>query len=99
MGQDLVGGLGPCERMATIVPAVDEPTDRLGELPYAPERPAPDGLAGDDREEHLDHVQPRARGRGEVQRDPRCTPRPPFAPVSLVTWAVVCAPVQLAPPA
>src|SRR6266536_4644943 len=31
--EDLVGGLGPDEWMAAIVPAVDEPEDRLGETP------------------------------------------------------------------
>ncbi len=34
------------------------------------------GLSGDDREEDLDQVQPGARGRGEVQGDPRIAGQP-----------------------
>ncbi len=36
---------------------------------HAVEGPAADGLAGDDAEEDLDHVQPAAAGGGEVQVD------------------------------
>ncbi len=68
MGQDLVGGLGPDERVAAVVPAVDERADRGDEFLDAGEGSASDGLASDDPEEHLDQVQPRPRRRGEVQR-------------------------------
>jgi hypothetical protein len=51
MGEDLTGGLGPGERLATVVPAVGEPADRGCELADGAERAAPDGLAGDDADE------------------------------------------------
>src|SRR3954451_9982350 len=73
---DCVGVFGPHERLAAFVPAIDEGGDRLDQLPDGTERPAADGLPGDDPEEDLDEVQPRPRGRGEVQGDPR-VPRQP----------------------
>jgi hypothetical protein len=54
MREDVVGGLGPGERLAAVVPAVDEPADRGGQLADRVEGAAPDGLAGDDAEEDLD---------------------------------------------
>ena len=54
MGEDLIGGLGPGERLAAVVPAVDEPADGGGELADRVEGAAADGLAGDDAEEDLD---------------------------------------------
>lgn len=57
--QDLVGGLGPDERLAAFVVAVDKGADRGDEVPDGVKGAAADRLAGDDREEHLDQVQPR----------------------------------------
>jgi type I restriction enzyme, S subunit len=58
LGEDLVDGLGPDEGDAAVVPAVDEGSDRVGELAYGGERGAADRLSGDDREERLDQVHP-----------------------------------------
>lgn len=56
MGQDVVGGLGPGEGVAAVVPAFDELRDRGDELLDGVERAAADRLPGDDPEEHLDQV-------------------------------------------
>ncbi len=50
----------------------------------------PDGLAGDDPEEDLDHVQPGPAGRGEVQGDPRIL-REPGLDVGVPVGGVVVA--------
>jgi hypothetical protein len=67
--EDLVGGLGPAERLAALVPAITESADRLHQLSDAGEGAAADGLAGDDPKEDLDQVQPARRGRSEMQLD------------------------------
>jgi hypothetical protein len=67
---------GPTERLAALVPGVHEPTDRGDQLGHAGEVPTPQGLAGSDRKEDLDQVQPRRRGRGEVQPDPGMAGQP-----------------------
>src|SRR5271154_5074866 len=66
----LVGGLGPGEGVAAVVPAVDEGLDRGDEVLDRGEAAAADGLPGDDAEENLDHVQPRPGRRREVQGNP-----------------------------
>jgi hypothetical protein len=48
--------------VAAVVPAVDEATDRGDEVFDASEAAAADGLASDDAEEDLDHVEPGSRG-------------------------------------
>ena len=53
---------GPHQRLLCLVTAMRSATVEVA---------AAQGLAGDDREEHLHPVQPRARGRREVQLDPR----------------------------
>src|SRR5437667_6827424 len=65
----LVGGLGPGERMAAVVPPVDEGLDGGDELLDRGKAAAADGLPGDDREEDLHQVQPRPGRRREVQGD------------------------------
>ena len=52
-GDDRVGVFGPDERVAAVVPAVDECGDRLDEVVDGVEGAAADGLAGDDPEEDL----------------------------------------------
>jgi hypothetical protein len=52
-GEDLVGGLGPDERFAAVVPGVDVGLDGGDEVLDAGEGAAADGLAGDDAEEDL----------------------------------------------
>jgi len=69
-GQDGVDVLGPDERFAALIPAVDEAADGIDELADGVEAAAADGLAGDDSEEDLHQVQPGPRCRGKVQRDP-----------------------------
>lgn len=57
-GQDLIGRLRPAERMTAFVPCGDEGPDGGHELTHAGEGTTPDGLTGDDPEEHLDQVEP-----------------------------------------
>src|SRR5881394_4352583 len=92
----LVGGLGPCEGVAAVVPPVDEGLDGGDEVLDRGEAAAADGLPGDDREEDLNEIQPRpGRGR-EVQGDPG-VPGQPGPHVGMVVRAVVVAhEVQLA---
>src|SRR5664279_3791471 len=79
--EDVVGGFGPDEGFAAVVPAVDERFDGGDEVFHRGEGAAADRLPGDDPEEDLHHVQPRAGGRGEVHRDPRvCGPARPAPP-------------------
>src|SRR5437667_10370133 len=66
----LVGGLGPDEGVAAVIPAVDEGLDGGDEVGDRGEAAAADGLPGDDREEDLHEVQPRPRRRREVQGNP-----------------------------
>jgi len=54
LGQDLVGGRGPNERVSAIVPAVDEGADLGVQLAHGAEGAAADGLAFDDAEPDLD---------------------------------------------
>ncbi len=70
LGEDGVGVLGPGEGLAAFVPADDELANRGDELADGVNGAAADGLAGNDPEEHLDHVQPGRRGRGEMQLHP-----------------------------
>jgi hypothetical protein len=58
---------------------------------------AADGLAGDDPEEDLDHVQPGAVGGDEVQGDPRIALQPVLDLGVFVGGAVVADEVQLLP--
>src|SRR3954469_3062156 len=58
-GDDRVGVLGPGERPAAVVPGGDEPLDGGDQVGHGGEAAAAQGLAGDDREERLDQVQPR----------------------------------------
>jgi len=58
LGQDLIGRLGPGERLAALVPAIAEPADRADELLDAGEVTAAKRLAIDDGEARLDEVQP-----------------------------------------
>src|SRR3954454_12410635 len=95
-GQDLFGGLGPDERTAALVVAIDEGADGANELADALEGSAADGLTGDDREEDLYEVQPGARGWREVQRDPRVLGQPLVDVVVLVGVVVVEHDVQRA---
>ena len=67
---EFVGGFGPREGLAALVPALDVGVDRGGELIDAAVAAAADGLPGDDREEDLDQVEPGPRGRGEMKGDP-----------------------------
>jgi len=58
VGRDLVGNLGPDERVTAVVPAVNEAADRADEFRDAGEGALADRLVGDDPEEHLHQVQP-----------------------------------------
>jgi hypothetical protein len=58
VGQDFVGGLGPREWVAAVVPSVDECGDRVLEFAGGCEGSTSDGLPGDDAEEHFDEIEP-----------------------------------------
>jgi hypothetical protein len=66
---EFVGGLGQDEWLGALVVAVDVGADRRLQVGDIGEGAAADGLAGDDAEEDLDHVQPRAACRCEMQCD------------------------------
>jgi len=97
MADDLVGVLGPGERVGPVVPAVDVAGDRGFEVGNAVERAAADGLAGDDPEEDLDHVQPGPGRGGEVQVDAGVLDQPGTHVGVLVRRVVVADHVQLDP--
>jgi hypothetical protein len=69
-GEDLLGGLGPDERVGAVVPAVDEGADLGVEVFDGLEHASADGLAFDDAEPDLDQVHPGGVGRGEVHDEP-----------------------------
>jgi hypothetical protein len=92
---DGVRVLGPGERAEAVVPGVDEPLDGGDEVGHGRKAAAAQRLAGEDREERLDQVQPRARGRGDVQGDPRVAGQPGAHRRVLVGGQVVDHHVQL----
>src|SRR6266498_5913420 len=96
LGQDRLGCPGPRERLATMVPGVDEDPDRLHQIGDAGEGAAADRLASDDPKEDLDQVHPTRRGRGEVQSDPWVARQPRPDPRMPVGAVVVEHDVQLA---
>jgi hypothetical protein len=67
----LVGGGGPLEWLGAVVVGGEVGLDRVDQVGDAVEDAPADCLVGELREEDLDHVQPRARGRREVQLEPR----------------------------
>jgi hypothetical protein len=89
VGQDLVGLLGPHEWLAAVVPGVDEPADGIDQVADGREAAAMDRLPRDDREEHLDEVQPARRGGREVQLDAPVARQPALHLVVLVRRVVV----------
>ena len=91
---DGVGVFGPDKGLAAFVPAVDERRNRLDQVGDRVEGAAADGLAGDDPEEDLDHVQPGPAGWGEVQGDPRVAGQPGLHRRMLVRGVVVTYHVQ-----
>ena len=93
--EELFSGFGPDEGVAAFVPAVDERADSGDQLFDAAEAAAADGLTRDDREEDLDHVEPAAAGRGEVQLDPGVLGQPRLHVRVLVGGVVVAHHVQL----
>jgi len=76
LGEALVGVLGPGQRLAALVRAIAEPTDRRDQLPNAGQVATTQRRALADRKDHLDQVQPPAIGRGEVRVDPRVAGQP-----------------------
>jgi hypothetical protein len=69
LGEDLVGGGGPGERVGVGVPVGDLVADLRDEGFDRGEGAAAGGLAGDDAERGLDLVDPRGADRGEVGVD------------------------------
>jgi hypothetical protein len=54
LGENVVGGGGPCEGLGVGVPVLDVVADLLDQDGDGGEGAAPDGLAGDDAEPGLD---------------------------------------------
>src|SRR5512144_1597845 len=84
LGEDLVGGGGPCERSGVGVPHGDVVADGADEDLDRGEGAAADGLAGDDAEPGLDLVDPAGTLRSEVKRTLGC--RASQAMTSGVVW-------------
>jgi hypothetical protein len=68
--------LGPLEGVSVAVVGGDEGVDLIAHLSRRRETGAGQGAAGEDREPHLDLVQPRGVGRGEVKMDVLVARRP-----------------------
>jgi len=66
-GEDVVGGLGPAERLGGGVVGVEIGVDRGFELHGGAMDAAAQGSVGEQGEEALDLVEPGRRGRGEVE--------------------------------
>jgi Domain of unknown function (DUF4062) len=66
-GEDLHRRLSPCERLGIIVVFGDVAVDRGLQIDDRVEAAALGAVPGESGEEGLDRVQPRARGRGEVE--------------------------------
>lgn len=64
---DLGGGPGPYEWFGVVVPVLDPPVDAVSELGHGPEAGVGERFAGQHGEPGFDQVQPRGRGRREVQ--------------------------------
>ena len=60
LGEDVVGGFGPGERLGFIVVFVDVAVDRCLQVDDRAKAAASDAAAGERREEGLDRVQPGA---------------------------------------
>jgi hypothetical protein len=76
LGEHLVGGCGPDKRLGVLVVSREVSIDRVDQVGYRSEHAATDGFVGELAEEDLDEVQPRARGRGEVQVKARVLGQP-----------------------
>lgn len=64
--KDRISGSSPFERLAVGVVCGDEVINALHELFDAGERSSPNGFVGDQCEESLDLIEPRAVSRDEV---------------------------------
>ena len=92
--QDLVGRLGPGERMGAVVPAIDVGAQLGVEVLDRGVGAAVDRLAFCNGEPALDHVHPRGVGWGEVHPDPWVLGQPRLDPGVLVSGVVVHHQVQ-----
>ena len=70
LANDRRGGLGPHERCGVLIPMRDVVADMPDEVLDRSEGAAAYGLAGQDAEPCLDHVEPGGSGRGEVEAVP-----------------------------
>jgi hypothetical protein len=74
--EDAVGVGGPDERLGVMVVRLDEAVDRSLQVDDRAEHPAPESPPGEIGEEGLDGVEPRARGRREVELETRMAGEP-----------------------
>jgi hypothetical protein len=92
---DVVGGFGPDERLASFVPAVMKVSIALMRSLTDVKVPRRIAWRVMVPKKDLDHVQPGARGRREMQRDPLVLAQPCGDVVVLVGGVVVDDDVQL----
>src|SRR5678815_39057 len=79
-GEDVICGLGPHERLGAVVVEVQIVPDGLFELPGRAMRATPDVVLSQRCEPALDLIEPRRRGRSEVDVESRIAGKP--GPVS-----------------
>ena len=86
--EDVVGVGGPDERLGVMVVGLDEAVDRSLQVDDRAEHTALEPPPGELGEEGLDGVQPRARGRREVERETRMAGEP-GADLGVLVGAIV----------
>ena len=74
--EDISGFGSPDERFRSAIMFLDVPYYRADQIRGAMENPAPQLSLGQVPEEPLDHIEPRGRGRGEVEYEPRMVIEP-----------------------
>jgi hypothetical protein len=88
VGEDLVGGSGPDKGLGIVLVGGDVAIDRGLQIDDRVEAAAADAAAGERREEALDGIEPRARGRREVE-DPAGMARQPGHDLGMLVGGIV----------
>src|SRR5258708_11729893 len=77
LGENLVGGLGPLERLAELVVHLYVLTDRVAQLRQRGVRPALKRLLCEKPKEAFDEIEPRRVGGREMKEETRMAQQPP----------------------